>query len=147
MANDATVDLNDARSGAWADSLIVKLEEVVSRQGGNIQWIDALSGDPMVVAITPVLVQFIKDNREALAFVGQDAFKSFLELMTRDQTIEALEAVYEKLDDDVLLAQYSANSAEFGALAAKNAEMRKFWVALAEQLAIKLIPAGIGLLF
>lgn len=146
MATDATVDLNDARSDAWADSLIVKLEQIVLREGGAIKWIDELSGDPIIVAITPVLVQFIKDNRAALVHVGQDVFKSFLGLMQQDQTVDALEAVYEKLDTKALLSQYDANSAEFAALAAENEAQRKFWVALAEQLAIKLLPAGIGLL-
>jgi len=143
MAVEPVVSLDNK---AWVDSLLLKLNEIVTKQGSKVTWVEAVTGNSVVVAITPELVELIQENRAALVAVGLELFKSFLALMEKEQTVEALEAVYDKLDNNALLAQYEMDSAKLASLVAESEAQKKFWISLAEQLAIKLLPVALGAL-
>lgn len=143
MAVEPVVSLDNK---AWVDSLLLKLNEIVTKQGSKVTWVEAVTGNSVVVAITPELVELIQENRAALVAVGLELFKSFLALMEKEQTVEALETVYDKLDNNALLAQYEMDSAKLASLVAESEAQKKFWISLAEQLAIKLLPVALGAL-
>lgn len=142
MANEViTVD-----DKSWVTDLLDKLTSIVEHKGGILKWTDPDTGESLQTIITHDLVQVLIANKTSLAEVGLNTFKQFLALIHKQQSFDALVAVYSKLDNAALIAQFQTDSAKLAEIAANTQAARKFWADLGKQLALKLLSAGVGAL-
>ena len=140
---EAVINLDDR---AWVSDFLGKLQAIIESQGGQVQWIDAITGNKLAMTITQDLVTIIIANHTALQNIGLAAFKNTLSSLQKGQSFEALVTIYSKLDNSQLLQQYATDSAQLQAIAATTQKERDFWLSFVFQIGTKLTAGALGAL-